>query len=148
MKDDEIIKTLTCCDSDSVASCCIKCQLHDRGDCVHILSHNALDLINRQKAEIERLEKELELARADKVIAEKHEKDARDLFKDIVIQLKTAKSKAIKEFVERLKNEIINDTAYGIEWRQYIGYYDYTIKIGDIPKYIDGIVKEMTEVQE
>ena len=42
-----------------------------------------------------------------------------------------------------MKNEIISDTAYGCDSNQHSGYYDYTIKIGDIPEYIDNLVKEM-----
>ena len=53
------------------------------------------------------------------------------------------KSEAYKEFAERLKNEIINDTAYACDITQHSGYYDYQIKIGDIPEYIDNLVKEM-----
>ena len=94
--------------------------------------HNAIYLTNRQKAEIERWLKkekqdikdkydcqqtvycdlsdiikekckELELANADKVIAETHEKAAKEMFVDVTQQLKTAKSEAIKEFMNRLK---------------------------------------------
>ena len=57
--------------------------------------------------------------------------------------LKEIKSEAVKEFAERLKNEIINDTAYACDSTQHSGYYDYQIKIGDIPEYIDNLVKEM-----
>ena len=56
----------------------------------------------------------------------------------------TARNEAIKEFAERLKNEIISDTAYGCDCNQHSGYYDNTIKIGDIPEYIDNLVKELT----
>ena len=54
-----------------------------------------------------------------------------------------AYDRAIKDFAERLKNEIINDTAYACDSTQHSGYYDYQIKIGDIPEYIDNLVKEM-----
>lgn len=53
------------------------------------------------------------------------------------------RAKVIKEFAERLKNKIISDTAYGCDCNQHSGYYDYRIKIGDIPEYIDNLVKEM-----
>ena len=56
---------------------------------------------------------------------------------------KEIKSEAVKDFAERLKNEIINDTAYACDSTQHSGYYDYQIKIGDIPEYIDNLVKEM-----
>ena len=49
----------------------------------------------------------------------------------------------VKEFAERLENEIISDSAYGCDCKQFSGYYDYTIKIGDIPEYIDKLKKEM-----
>lgn len=67
-----------------------------------ILIHNAMYLINRQKAEIERLEKELELANADKVIAETHEKSAKEMFVDVTQQIKTAKSELIKELSKKI----------------------------------------------
>ena len=96
------------------------------------------DLINRQKAEIERLN--------EKITA----KDESNYYLMGQLRLEkeirlTAKSEAIKEFAERLKIEIISDTAYGCDCNQHSGYYDYTIKIGDIPEYIDNLVKEMME---
>ena len=59
-----------------------------------------------------------------------------------VDDIETAKSKAIQEFAERLKNEIISETAFGCDSNQHTGYYDYQIKIGDIPEYIDNLLKE------
>lgn len=50
---------------------------------------------------------------------------------------------AVREFAEKLKNKVIEDTAYGCDSNQHTGYYDYTIKIGDIPEYIDELVKEV-----
>ena len=59
-------------------------------------------------------------------------------------QVKTEiKHEAYKEFAEKLKNEIINDTAYACDSTQHSGYYDYQIKIGDIPEYIDNLLKEL-----
>ena len=64
---------------------------------------DVLDIVSRQKAEIEELH-------SDKIIAETHEKAAKDLFKNCVKQLKEAKSKAIKEFAEQLcKDRVAND---------------------------------------
>ena len=60
------------------------------------LVEDIISMYNCQKAEIESL-------KADKIIAERHEKDARELYKDVVIQLKTAKSEAYRECVERVK---------------------------------------------
>ena len=60
--DEEVIKALECCvQGDSCLGCCP----YDDGDydCAHCtskLARDALNLINRQKAEIERLYKEIE----------------------------------------------------------------------------------------
>ena len=63
-------------------------------------------------------------------------------------KLQQAKSEEYKEFAERLKNEIISDTAYGCDTSQHTGYYDYQIKIGDIPDFIDNLLKEMVGEEE
>ena len=53
------------------------------------------------------------------------------------------KAEAYKECIEKVKNEIINDTAYACDSSQHSRYYDYQIKIGDIPEYIDNLLKEI-----
>ena len=58
MTDNEIIKALECCRTNIMADC-KRCNLRledgtTRPYCTTILIGNALDLINRQKAEIER----------------------------------------------------------------------------------------------
>lgn len=86
---------------------------------------NALDLINRQRTEIERLEKELQRSEQEaditETILEERNKDIYDLiFKE--------RSNAILEFVEALKQETDDDFVFM-----------------DI---IDDLVKEMTEVEK
>lgn len=154
MTDEQIIKALECC-TQSVYNCPLECPLYDiceKG--ATIVEDKALDLINRQKAEIEELH-------SDKIIAETHEKAARDLFVDCTRQLeeantkierlqtrndelnilnKTAAQEAIKEFAERLK-EII----YTHENRVDV---DGIVLLTRIDNSIDNLVKEMTEVQE
>ncbi|MBO5060254.1 MAG: hypothetical protein J6C82_05005 [Clostridia bacterium] len=56
MTDDEIIKALECCDT---REWCIHCPLKDNDRCRDVLSTQSVELINRQKAEIERLQKGL-----------------------------------------------------------------------------------------
>lgn len=90
------------------------------------------NLINRLQAENERLTAERDVMHQDVIAAEEY-----------AWQCKTAKAEAYKEFAERLKNEIIGDTAYGCDTNQHTGYYDYQIKIGDIPEYIDNLLKEL-----
>lgn len=81
MTDNEIIKALECCINDDCDNC-----PDTFGNCEHNAMRNALDLINRQKAEIERLTK------ANERFAEEF-----DSYYAYV------KSEAIKEFAERLK---------------------------------------------
>ena len=55
MTDNEIIKALECVSDKKLGDCNV-CPLNDYdGDCAWIIVEHALDLINRQKAEIERL---------------------------------------------------------------------------------------------
>lgn len=126
MNDNEIIKALKCCGNDE----CSKCPLQDGVCSEKDIMKQALDLINRQKAEAERLNKKVE--ELSEVLSD-----------SIKIKVSEIKSETIREFVERLKNEIISNTAYGCDTNQHSGYYDYSIKVSDIPEYIDNLVKEM-----
>lgn len=91
-------------------------------DCVDIgVFQNALDLINRQNAEIERLSIESETLVIQLKVAYEQ-----------IHKLNMAKSEAIKEFIDELKNRVVNK-------------YEYTdIRVF---KEIDNLVKEMTEVE-
>ena len=114
MTDNEIIKALECCKS-SVASC-EECPMHVEGVICHgyELNKKALNLINRQQAEIERLQK------YNTEVAYKHYNDG------------------VKEFAERLTENIINtlDKYYNVSCG---GYYPAE----DVMHYIDNLVKEM-----
>lgn len=95
MTDADIIKALELCGSkDRGQAVCPNCPAQDKcyGDeGLHALERAALDLINRQQAEIERLKKH------NLLCAQLHYNDGReDLTKKIVEQLKEA---AIKENV-------------------------------------------------
>ncbi len=85
MTDNEIIKALECCSTDDG---CETCPAHGTG-CE--LEKPALDLINRQKAEIERLAKENIGLKYDLQVASG--------------ESLTAQSAAIKEFWNRVKAE-------------------------------------------
>ena len=87
MTDNEIIKALECC-GNIVDSTCKGCVYHEtyNASCVVRLMRDALDLINRQKAEVERL---------------KHRKTELQIRNQ---ELQHEKSEAIKEFAEKLKN--------------------------------------------
>ena len=78
MIDNDIIKALEHC----IDGCNSLCPLHKNLDCRNRLCLNALDLINRQQAEIERL---------------KIEKD------NLIRTYAECQAEAVKEFAERLK---------------------------------------------
>ncbi len=62
MTDNEIIKALECCASSTHSDACVFCPFNELKICEvesNGLEKRALDLINRQKAEIERLTVEL-----------------------------------------------------------------------------------------
>lgn len=64
MTDNEIIKALECC-ANGENKDCVNCVLHSRfsANCIRTLTGNALELINSQKAEIEKLKKPKENAK-------------------------------------------------------------------------------------
>lgn len=57
MTDDEIIKALECCDFTDIKAC-EECPLYHTFDCSFVIIDKTLDLVHRQKAEIERLKQE------------------------------------------------------------------------------------------
>ena len=95
----------------------------------------AYDLINRQKAEIERLQKKANTPFAKVTFdRDKLQEMVDECAKNIEIDINLAKSEAIKEFVERF-NSLLAEFA------------DYdTLHIYEIKDRID-LIKEMTESQ-
>lgn len=94
MTDNEIIKALEYCQSETTENC-NKCPLVFKGACQQECLRKAFDLINRQQAEIEKQRIMLE-AIEDAVNPLPFETDYDK-------SIKQAKSEAIKEFAERLK---------------------------------------------
>ena len=94
LMDEEIIKALECCGKEySCERCILNTWLNKKRDCVGTILGGAFDLINRQKAEIERLKAEIRntdnaLASLDRPLIE-------------------VKSEAYKEFAERLKGKAL-----------------------------------------
>lgn len=118
MTDNEIIKALECCSHRNEDFPCDGCPAYNIAQmCMENLMSDALDLINRQKAEIERLSIESETLVTQLKVAYEQ-----------IHKLNMAKSEAIKEFGERLKQ---NEGRRGVP-------------IGTI----NNLVKEMTEVSE
>ena len=94
MTDKEIIKALECCE---VSGTCEYCPLKsDKKNCLSLLSKNALDLIKRQQAEIDRLQ-EYHDATEGAIYSFREDHAKVKFFK------KEIEVEAIKEFAERLK---------------------------------------------
>lgn len=62
MNDNEIIKALECCRDCKCKDC--PCYNKETDGCKELDEQDILDLINRQKVEIEKLQKECEITRA------------------------------------------------------------------------------------
>ena len=131
MTDNEIIKTLEYCKD--IYSDCEMCPAYREceEDTARMIG-NVLDLINRQKAEIERLQKEIEVK--DKIYQRNTGLRERRIF-DLMDELKTSKSEAIKEFAERLKTARVEHTSFS---------QNHWYEIDDT--FINELVAEMTEV--
>lgn len=126
MTDEQIIKALEYCSTDVRENTCPQCAFYKKHRCSTLMLNAASDLINRQKAEIERL--------AAKILV----KDNINAYNTAQLriareELRTAKSEVIKEFAEQLK-----------ETADYIAISGYRSTVVDVDS-IDNLVKEMTE---
>ncbi len=119
MTDNEIIKALECCfTNDFGKTNCNKCAFYTAtAKCMDDMQNAVIDLINRQKAEIEQWKEE-----ADRW---------QNAFCKVNEDMSTIKSEAIKEFAERLKEKL--------QWD--VEFYNKIVFEDDI----DNLVKEMTE---
>ena len=145
MTDNEIIKALECCKKAKINQDCVvlKCPFSTEYGCnigLENLRNEALDLINRQKAEIENLKVENQSLRTAANSLKMHYEEAQaeiENYKHLDVILHTAidkltaniKSEAIKEFAERLKEKFS------------IADCIVTVNNNDI----DDLVEEMTE---
>ena len=109
MNDNDVIRALECCIS-SMYKECQKCPLYADPTCRRELQKDAVALINRQQAEIERLDS---LATAKDIIIEDIQKRYNACFekKSEIVQgmsctINKAKSEARKDFAERVVTEI------------------------------------------
>lgn len=123
---EEIKKALECCVS---GKNCEECSLN----CKAPTSKDILDLINRQQAEIERLEKE-------------NERYAELEQGCYVTGYKNIKSEAIKEFAERLKDTLATEVT--VEYEIADGFFKDFFDITETFIEIDNLVKEMVGEQE
>ena len=103
---------------------------------IKILIHNAIYLINSQKDEIKRLNMDNKEINILINMQEKNIREQQEIIDTLIILNKSAKSEAIKDFAERLKERTDNPSKSIFDVYEYYG------------ETIDDLVKEMTEVQE
>ena len=127
MTDNEIIKALKCCNGWD--SRCLNCPLICEGvNCKEKLNNYTLDLINRQKAEIERLKRDIAI----------HEHVHEESNAAYQVLVKQAKSEAIKEFAERLKKHSFVDNL-SLDGKE-------TVYVDDIDKLVKEMMEEKSDV--
>ena len=93
MTDNEIIKALECCSTPRILDC-ENCPYSHDYSC-EVLERDALDLINRQKAEIERKDRILESYALQHGTATDKE-----------VLLRQAKAEAVREFADKIERYI------------------------------------------
>ena len=148
MTDNEIIKALECCSHRNEDLPCDGCPAYNIAQmCMEDLMSDALDFINRQKAEIERLKQEnKEYCEDNRIIAyqrNQRDKEIRALHNQLNglnFMDKQIKSEAIKEFADRLKDRADKTRIKNMETEKVVFYMD-EFKL-------DNLVKEMTEGQD
>ena len=130
MTDNEIIKALECCkNSLSEKDACRDCPLYEEEEvtCITILSKNALDLINRQKAEIDILIRKKDSLRDEIAELQAENERLEDLsdqlgddvdiklnyIYDLKEKLTKAKAEAIKEFAKLVTRRLNCNTSRG-----------------------------------
>ena len=125
MTDNEIVKGLEIHCNGEIG--CQGCPLEKESDglCVDCLARASLDLINRQKAEIERLNKALQVI---EVMEEQHKWG-----------LNKAKAEAYKEFADRLKQQKYQSS----DWSH--GEHPYVVEESDIDNTLIELVGDNDE---
>ena len=144
MTDNEIIKALEIC----AAGSCTGCPANlNSANCLEKLTQNALDLINRQKADVETLENNLKFVRGTLTRALDENEQLKKRLDSHCNNCRMRdrkerdRAEAIKEFTERLKEKSMCMVEYDEDgW----GCPTRVVKTSDI----DNLVKEMVGEQE
>ena len=160
MIDKKIIDALVCCLQDDASLCCNECPIRETNICNEGTSEIStglvnvvLDIINSQKAEIERLQRNLEEAHIDirehKAVVDKYKniKTTMVEFWDILLRLQIAKRKEkptleeLAEALDELKAEAINEFAERLTEKATSYMNEGSVSVNDI----DNLAKELTE---
>lgn len=143
MTDKQIIKAVGICRSQDTCRGCPYHELYMAG-CVGALMKDVFDLINRQKAEIERLKRGVTFT----FTIEDFESIKETIISNIDNKIK---SEAIKEFAEELEYFVLNEDIEVVEpkCKDYESYINGASQFQhQIKNCINNLVKEMTEAQE
>ena len=133
MTDKEIIKALKKHSMDLCSECKVEKTILCNG-CISEIQRNALDLINRQQAEIERLQNE-SIGNCELAISMRNDNNLKG---DCSYCIDKAKAEAKKEFVEELIYKIVNTPT-----KFESTYYMYREGIAFRQNEIIDIIKEM-----
>ena len=132
MTDNEIIKALECCVSSTGSEACEGCPFNENDICdkdSNATEKYALDLILRQKAEIERLQKH------NTEYARKHYNDGR--------------AEAITEFAENLKEEIFKASKSNYDARkERLEKYCHSDDNGEFISYCNGKIDALRGIDD
>ena len=131
MTDKEIIKALECCiTSTCISNNCPYEEMHDIPSCFTKLSGDALDLINRQQAEIERLNIRLR--------KERHQ------FEDLGKMYSEIRTEAIKEILDRVDAFLVGEcSSLVVEDNPNFDHILFGYNTERIDAFIDNLKKEM-----
>ena len=144
MTDNEIIKALECCLKDD----CENCPYFANGlfECGEHFYEDVLDLINRQKAEIERLEAKCEntqvgynIARAE---TEEYKAINKSLKADRPFLIANARTEAVKEFAERFKWFLSEECGNVVEDNPNLDEIIFGYRKEEVDEYIENFVKK------
>lgn len=118
MTDEQVIKALECC-GNIIVSSCKDCPFHEKynANCVRELTKEALDLIKRQQAEIERYKTLYEDLKAENL--------------ETIKAIKDYKTEAINDFVAYFYDECVT--------------FDNGVTLLVDKEDFDNLVKELTE---
>ena len=141
MTDNEIIKALKSEADYNCDMCCDNNENCMEDDCGKIISENALDLINRQKAEIERLQKtQSDIDNFARELCKERMLKGKAIadFEDLQEYIRKEKSEAIREFSEKLKQQAYECDIYGRFGKEH---FAKAVAVIDINRLVD----EMTD---
>ena len=139
LTDEQILQALECCNSPASGKCLNKCPYYDYStNCSRKMISDAIDLINRLKADNERLK---ELCEGWKKEAYKVADEKDKLYCEAVKRVKIAKTEAYKEFAERLRQ--FNQSVTSEKWNREVYPNSWTEAYEQFDEDIDNILKEM-----